>query len=125
MAISKELLKGTTTLLILQLVKEEDKYGYEMTTALEQSSEPISTRQEGTLYPILHSLENDGRIEAYYFFFLHLFHLSFQYNTIPQTRWNSYSAKFTIASLKFLLCCGKLFYIHYPAKYLRNGSCKF
>ena len=66
MAISKELLKGTTTLLILQLLSEGDKYGYEMTKELEKRSEALFQLKEGTLYPILHALENEDMIEAYW-----------------------------------------------------------
>ena len=66
MAISKELLKGTTTLLILQLLKEGDKYGYEMVKELGTRSQDVFTLKEGTLYPILHNLESEGMIEAYW-----------------------------------------------------------
>lgn len=66
MAVSKELLKGTTTLLIMQLLSEGDKYGYEMTKALEEKSDNLFQLKEGTLYPILHALENEGMIEAYW-----------------------------------------------------------
>ena len=66
MAINKELLKGTTTLLILQLLNEKDQYGYEMTKTLEQRSDNLFKLKEGTLYPILHALENEGMIEAYW-----------------------------------------------------------
>lgn len=66
MAINKELLKGTTTLLILQLLSEGDKYGYEMTKELERRSEALFQLKEGTLYPILHALENEDMIEAYW-----------------------------------------------------------
>lgn len=66
MAISKELLKGTTTLFILQLLSEGDKYGYQMTRELEQKSNNVFQLKEGTLYPILHALENEGMIEAYW-----------------------------------------------------------
>lgn len=66
MAVSKELLKGTTTLFILQLLNEGDKYGYEMTRELERKSDNVFQLKEGTLYPILHGLENDGMIEAYW-----------------------------------------------------------
>lgn len=66
MAISKELLKGTTTLLILQLLKEGDKYGYEMVKELSTRSQDVFTLKEGTLYPILHNLESEGMIEAYW-----------------------------------------------------------
>lgn len=66
MAISKELLKGTTTLFILQLLNEGDKYGYQMVKELKQKSDSIFELKEGTLYPILHALENEGMIEAYW-----------------------------------------------------------
>ncbi|MDU6358804.1 MAG: PadR family transcriptional regulator [Clostridiales bacterium] len=66
MKISKELLKGTTTLLVLQLLSEGNKYGYEMTKELEKRSEELFTLNEGTLYPILHNLEKEGMIEAYW-----------------------------------------------------------
>lgn len=66
MSVNKELLKGTTTLLILQLLDEGDKYGYEMVKELEIRTENLFTLKEGTLYPILHALENDQYIEAYW-----------------------------------------------------------
>lgn len=66
MKVSKELLKGTTTLLILQLLKEGDKYGYEMIKELEKRSENLFALKEGTLYPILHHLESEGMVEAYW-----------------------------------------------------------
>ncbi|MGL6174587.1 MAG: PadR family transcriptional regulator [Cellulosilyticaceae bacterium] len=64
--VGKELLKGTTTLLILQLLSDGDKYGYEMTKELQKRSESLFELKEGTLYPILHSLESNGMIEAYW-----------------------------------------------------------
>ncbi|MGL5674933.1 MAG: PadR family transcriptional regulator [Cellulosilyticaceae bacterium] len=66
MKVSKELLKGTTTLFILQLLEEGDKYGYQLTKELEKKSDNIFQLKEGTLYPILHGLESVGMIEAYW-----------------------------------------------------------
>ncbi len=66
LAINKELLKGTTTLLILQLLDEGDKYGYQMVKELENRSQSLFTLKEGTLYPILHNLEAERMIEAYW-----------------------------------------------------------
>lgn len=63
---NKELLKGTTPLLILQLLTESDKYGYQITKEIEKRSESLFTLKEGTLYPILHSLENEQIIESYW-----------------------------------------------------------
>lgn len=66
MKINKELLKGTTSLFILQLLSEGDKYGYQLTKELEKKSDNLFQLKEGTLYPILHGLENLGMIEAYW-----------------------------------------------------------
>ena len=60
MAVDKELLKGSTTMLILRLLETGDMYGYQMVRELELRSEGIFTLKEGTLYPILHTLENNG-----------------------------------------------------------------
>lgn len=66
MAIDKELLKGSTTLLILRLLETEDMYGYQMVKELELRSEGVFTLKEGTLYPLLHTLESNGMIRAYW-----------------------------------------------------------
>lgn len=66
MAISKELLKGTTTLLILQLLSESDRYGYEITREIEKRSDSTFNLKEGTLYPILHSLESELFVDSYW-----------------------------------------------------------
>lgn len=65
MAINKELLKGSTSMLILDLLNRQDMYGYQMTKTLEALSDNTFTLKEGTLYPILHSLEKDKMIESY------------------------------------------------------------
>lgn len=66
MKISKELLKGSTTMLVLGLLKEKPMYGYEMIKNMEQKSKGIFAFKEGTLYPILHTLESDGYVESYW-----------------------------------------------------------
>lgn len=66
MKINKELLKGSTTVLILSLLNRKDMYGYEMIKEMEERSKNIFSFKEGTLYPILHSLENENYIEAYW-----------------------------------------------------------
>ena len=63
---NKELMKGTTVPLILKLLDRKAMYGYEMTKEMEKSSDGLFTLKEGTLYPILHSLEADGFVEAYW-----------------------------------------------------------
>lgn len=66
MAIDKELLKGSTNLLVLKLLNNEDMYGYQIIKELKQKSEDVFELKEGTLYPILHSLESNGIIESYW-----------------------------------------------------------
>lgn len=66
MKINKELLKGSTTLLVLRLLETENMYGYEMIKDLKERSEGVFELKEGTLYPILHSLEERGLIDSYW-----------------------------------------------------------
>lgn len=63
--IDKGLISGSTTMLILSLLETGDKYGYEMIKELELRSDKAFELKEGTLYPILHGLENDGMIRSY------------------------------------------------------------
>ncbi len=66
MKFDKELIKGGTTMLILNLLSTGDMYGYQMVRELEKRSDNIFTLKEGTMYPILHSLESGGMVEAYW-----------------------------------------------------------
>lgn len=66
MKINKELMKGSTVILILTLLDQKDMYGYEMTKAIEANSNGVFTFKEGTLYPILHTLESENFVEAYW-----------------------------------------------------------
>jgi len=66
MQINKELIKGSTTMLVLNLLSTSDMYGYQMIKELERRSDHTFTLKEGTLYPILHLLESQGMIEAYW-----------------------------------------------------------
>ena len=66
MKVNKELLKGSTTVLILSLLNRKNMYGYEMIKEIELKSDNVFSFKEGTLYPILHSLENENYIESYW-----------------------------------------------------------
>ena len=66
MKISKELMKGSTPTLVLSVMESEDMYGYQIIKELEKRSENIFCLKEGTLYPILHSLEENGFLESYW-----------------------------------------------------------
>ncbi|MCB0913621.1 MAG: helix-turn-helix transcriptional regulator [Propionibacteriaceae bacterium] len=66
MDVDKQLLKGTIPLLVLHLLTQADMYGYQLIKSLEQISAGIFRFSEGTLYPVLHSLERDGLLRAYW-----------------------------------------------------------
>ncbi len=66
MKVSKELLKGSTTMLILEMLKSENMYGYQMIKKLSEKSENVFELKEGTLYPILHTLEEENFITSYW-----------------------------------------------------------
>lgn len=61
----KKLIAMGTTMLILKLLEEKDMYGYQMIRDLEEKSNQVFALKEGTLYPILHSLEEQEAIESY------------------------------------------------------------
>ena len=65
MKIEKSLLSGSTPLLVLALLKDGDKYGYEMIEELAKRSDDTFLMKEGTLYPLLHSLEKEGYVVSY------------------------------------------------------------
>ena len=54
-----------TTMLVLKLLEEDDLYGYQMIRKLEERSNSVFSLKEGTLYPILHGLEEQGAVESY------------------------------------------------------------
>ena len=66
MKINKELMKGSTPILILSLLKERDMYGYQMINELKKMSDNTFDLKEGTLYPLLHGLENKGAITSFW-----------------------------------------------------------
>ena len=65
MKIEKSLLSGSTPLLILSLLKNEDMYGYQMVSELAKRSDDTFQLKEGTLYPLLHTLEKQGWVRSY------------------------------------------------------------
>ena len=64
MVIDKGYLSGSTRLLILNLLNEKPQYGYELIKTLKTRSNDVFDMKEGTLYPILHKLENEELIQA-------------------------------------------------------------
>ena len=54
-----------TSLLVLSLLSTEDMYGYQMIAELTEKFDNTFSMKEGTLYPVLKGLENDGFVEVY------------------------------------------------------------
>ena len=65
MKVDKGLIGGSSVLLILSLLERGDRYGYEMIKELELRSDKTFQFKEGSLYPVLHKLENKGLIKSY------------------------------------------------------------
>ncbi|MEK3732455.1 MULTISPECIES: PadR family transcriptional regulator [Paenibacillus] len=66
MSINKELLKGSTVILLLKVLSKKEMYGYELIREIELSSDGVFLMKEGTLYPILHTLEAEEMLESYW-----------------------------------------------------------
>lgn len=65
MKIDKTLMSGSTTMLLLTLLSEKDMYGYEMIECLRERSKNVFELKAGTLYPLLHALEDKGYLTVY------------------------------------------------------------
>jgi DNA-binding PadR family transcriptional regulator len=65
MAVDKSLLTGSMTMLVLRLLSDKDMYGYEMIDTLRQKSQNVFELKAGTLYPLLHGLEEKGMLTSY------------------------------------------------------------
>ncbi|MDO4322411.1 MAG: helix-turn-helix transcriptional regulator [Lachnospiraceae bacterium] len=65
MAIDRSLSSGSTPMLLLKLLSEKDMYGYEIIETLRERSQNVFEMKAGTLYPLLHSLEEKGLLTAY------------------------------------------------------------
>ena len=65
MKIDKSLISGSMTMLILRLLDEKDMYGYEMIESLREKSQNVFELKAGTLYPLLHALEEKQFVTSY------------------------------------------------------------
>jgi PadR family transcriptional regulator, regulatory protein PadR len=57
--------KGTLPTLILEALAQEPSHGYRIAQRIKERSEGVLDFKEGTLYPALHKLENEGMVESY------------------------------------------------------------
>lgn len=56
--------KGVLDMLVLKLLEKDQKYGYQLINELKEKSGELFILKEGTLYPILYRLEDDGLVES-------------------------------------------------------------
>lgn len=59
-----DLLQGTLTMLVLKSLSIEDMHGYAITAHIHQVSKETLRVEEGSLYPALHRLEQEGWIRS-------------------------------------------------------------
>ena len=66
MKFDKALISGSSAMLVLSVLAQKDLYGYMIIRELEMRSETVFSMNEGTLYPVLHALEAERFLEAYW-----------------------------------------------------------
>jgi len=59
-----DLIKGSSSSLLLSLLEQQAMYGYQIVKELEVRSQGYFKFKEGTLYPALHRLEKAGLIDG-------------------------------------------------------------
>ena len=59
-----DLLQGTLTLLVLKTLAAGPLHGYAITQRIQAASEDLLRVEEGSLYPALHRMEQEGWIKA-------------------------------------------------------------
>ena len=65
MELDRSLVSGSVALLVMKLLENGDMYGYQITEELKQRSDDTFHLKAGSLYPLLHSLEEKGFVTAY------------------------------------------------------------
>ena len=58
----RQMKKGVLDMLVLRLLRSEAKYGYQIIQELKEKSRETFLLKDGTLYPILYRLEDDGLV---------------------------------------------------------------
>ena len=110
MEIDKGLVSGSMALLVLKLLEDGDKYGYQMIEELKRRSDDTFHLKAGTLYPLLHGLEETayereaaaGKPRRYY-------HLTKEGGAAlreKEASWNAYASAVSRV-LRGGACCGE------------------
>ena len=58
----RQMKKGVLDMLVLKLLESEPRYGYQIIQELKDKSGDVFSLKDGTLYPILYRLEDDGLV---------------------------------------------------------------
>src|SRR5579871_6223468 len=61
---SQNFLNGVPILLVLKLLSEKEMYGYEIVRAIHEKTGRSLSFPEGSIYPTLHVLEEDGHVKS-------------------------------------------------------------
>ncbi len=57
-------MSGVPELLLLRLLRDNERYGYELVQAVQAQTNTAITLGEGVIYPVLHALEREGALTA-------------------------------------------------------------
>lgn len=58
----RQMKKGVLDMLVLKFLETEPKYGYQIIQEMKEKSEKTFLLKDGTLYPILYRLEDEGLV---------------------------------------------------------------
>ena len=61
---AQQMKKGALDMLVLKLLEHEEKYGYQLIGELCERSGSTVSLKEGTLYPILYRMEDNGLVAS-------------------------------------------------------------
>lgn len=64
-ASNPDFMNGVPQLLILQLLSGEPMYGYQIVKTIKQRSQGELSVSEGSIYPLLHKLEEEGSLVSF------------------------------------------------------------
>jgi PadR family transcriptional regulator PadR len=63
--VHSDIIRGHLEAVILKLILEEDRYGYEISNCIKIRTEGLFSIKEATLYSVVKRLEEKGLIESY------------------------------------------------------------
>ncbi|MDO4321188.1 MAG: PadR family transcriptional regulator [Lachnospiraceae bacterium] len=60
----RQMKKGVLDMLMLKLLLQQPKYGYQLISEMKEKSGGVFVLKEGTLYPVLYRLEDEKLVES-------------------------------------------------------------